>query len=49
MAGVLAAMAIGVLAFLVPGAMAQALPILGAAIACGAVLGAVVACGSSLL
>jgi hypothetical protein len=49
MGGILAAAAIGVLAFLVPGAMAQALPILGAAIACGAVLGTVVACGSSLL
>lgn len=49
MGGILAAVAIGVLAFLVPGAMPQALPILGAALACGVVLGAGFACLSSLL
>lgn len=49
MGGVPAALAIGVLAFLVPGAMAQALPILGAALACGVVLGAALASLSSLL
>lgn len=47
--GLLAAVGIGVAAFLIPGAMAQALPILGAAVACGALLGAVIACASSLL
>jgi hypothetical protein len=47
--GLLAAVGIGVAAFLLPGAMAQPLPILAAALACGAVLGGGFACVSSLL
>lgn len=47
--GLLAATGIGVAAFLVPGAVAQAVPILGAALACGALIGAGFACASSLL
>jgi hypothetical protein len=49
MGGILAAMALGVLALLVPGAKPLTLQILGAAAFCGAALGAVFACLSSLL
>jgi len=48
-AGLLAAVGIGVAAFLLPGAMVHAVPILGAAIGCGVVLGGGFACLSSLL
>jgi hypothetical protein len=47
--GLLAAVGIAVAAFLIPGAMTQALPILGAAVACGAVIGGGCAGVSSLL
>jgi len=47
--GLLGAIAVGVLTFLVPGAMMQALPILGVALACGALVGAGFACLGSLL
>jgi hypothetical protein len=49
MGGILAAMALGVLALLVPGAKPLTLQILGAAVFCGAALGAALACLSSLL
>ena len=46
--GILGAMAAGVLAFLVPGAMLHTLPLLGAALPGGALIGAGMACLSSL-